>query len=200
MFEVEVISQSETEPVTVEECTDFMRIDSDSANNGSIPLLIASCREKLEGYTNLYFIEKEVNILFSERVFELPYGPLGELKGLTKQLNDETPVTVETDKYYTNGLAFKTLIIKDFDNENGHWWYPIDGSWPIWQGTFPCYEKYTLNCTTGYSDGNLPKNLKHALLLQIDYDYKWQGKQEKEDIAPAAKEQADRFSRNLVLQ
>jgi hypothetical protein len=198
MFQIEVISEDSTEPVTLTEVKDFLRIDSDSSSDDSVlELMIVSCREKLEGFTNLYFIPKEVQIEFSSRVFELPYGPAGAITELTRQVNDETPVVVDPSKYYTTGLAFKTLIIKEFDNEGGGWWYPIDGSWPIWQGTIPCFEKYVLSLTTGYE--TLPKALKHALLLQIDYDYKWQGKQEKEDISPAAVEQASRFSRNLVL-
>jgi hypothetical protein len=97
-------------------------------------------------------------------------------------------------------LQFKTLIIKQWEDDSGNWWYPINGDFPQWQGRYPCNERYVVSMTTGYPDGALPKGLKHALLLQIDYDYKWQGKQEKEDIAPAAKEQANRFSRNLPIQ
>ena len=201
MFEIQIISEPTTEPVTLPEVKDFLRIDADSSDDDSIlELMIASCREKLEGWTGLYFIPKEVKIEFDQRAFEIPYGPTGEITELTRQNNNDTPVVINTDDYYTNGLQFKTLIIKNWDNENGHWWYPIDGSWPIWQGTTPCYEKYVLSLTTGYPEGQLPKGLKHALLLQIDYDYKWQGKQEKDDLSPAALEQASRFSRNLVLQ
>ena len=199
MFEIEVISEDETEPVTVDEVKDFCRLDSDSSDNDTVlELLIASCREKLEGYLNVYFIPKEVKIQFTSRAFELPYGPAGEITELTRQRGDETPIVVADDKYYTDGLQFKTLIIKDWDNDSGYWWYPIGGGWPQWQGPIHCMpEKYVVSMTTGYT--TIPKGLKHALLLQIDYDYKWQGKQEKEDIAPAAKEQANRFSKNLPL-
>ena len=200
-WQIQVISESDTEPVTLAECKDFLRLDSDSSDNDTVlELMIASCREKLEGYTGLYFIPKVVQIEFEQRAFEIPYGPTGTITELTRQHNDETPVVIDTDDYYTNGLQFKTLIIKNFDNDSSNWWYPINGGWPQWQGELPCYEKYVLSLTTGYPDGELPKGLKHALLLQIDYDYKWQGKQEKEDLAPAALEQASRFSRNLVLQ
>lgn len=199
IFEIQVISEG-TEPVTLAEVKDFCRIDSDSSDNNTVlTLMIASCREKLEGHTNLYFIPKVAKIEFTSRVFELPYGPVGTITQLTRQRGDETPVVVATDKYYTDGLQFKTLIIKNWDNDSGYWWYPINGGWPQWQSPRDCImDKYVLSLTTGYV--TLPKALKHALLLQIDYDYKWQGKQEKADLSPAALEQADRFSRNLVLQ
>lgn len=200
-WQIQVISEG-AEPVTLSECKDFLRLDSDSSDNDTVlQLLIASCREKLEGYTNLYFIPKVVRIEFSARAFELPYGPAGTITELTRQIGDETPIVVDTDKYYTDGLEFKTLIIKNWDNDSGWWWYPINGGWPQWQGPRDvCYEKYVVSMTTGYPEGTLPKGLKHALLLQIDYDYKWQGKQEKEDLSPAALTQADRFSRNLPIQ
>ena len=55
MFEIEVISEEETEPVTLTEVKDFCRLDSDSSDNDTVlELLIASCREKLEGYLNVY--------------------------------------------------------------------------------------------------------------------------------------------------
>lgn len=199
MFEIQIISEG-SEPVTLSEVKDFCRIDSDSSDNDQVlSLMIASAREKLEGHLNVYFIPKVAKIEFSSRVFELPYGPTGEITELTRQLGNEMPIIIDSDEYYTDGLAFKTLIIKNYDNDSGGWWYPINGGWPQWQGRKDiCVEKYVLSLTTGYA--NLPKGLKHALLLQIDYDYKWQGKQEKADLAPAALEQANRFSRNLPLQ
>lgn len=202
MFQIQVISEPNTEPVTLSEVKDFLRVDSDSSDNDTVlKLMIASCREKLEGYLNLYFIPKVCKIEFSQHRFELPYGPAGTITQLTRQRGDETPIVVDTDKYYTDGLEFKTLIIKDWENDGGNWWYPINGDIPQWHGPVHCYvEKYVLSLTTGYPDGDLPKALKHALLLQIDYDYKWQGKQEKYDFSPAALEQANRFSRNLPLQ
>ncbi len=200
MFEIQVISESATEPVTLSEVKDFCRLDSDSSDNDTVlSLLIASAREKLEGYLNLYFIAKVVKIEFTSRVFDLPYGPAGAITQVTSQIDDEAAVILTTDQYYTDGLQFKTLIIKDWQNDSGWWWYPVGGGWPVWQRPVNTrLEKYVVSMTTGYT--TIPKALKHALLLQIDYDYKWQGKQEKEDISPAAKEQANRFGRNLPIQ
>jgi len=201
MFEIEIITESITEPVDLATVKDFCRLDSDSSDDDTVlELLIASCREKLEGYLNLYFVPKEVKIQFNERSFILPYGPAGEITEVTRQISDKDPVILLDTQYYTTGLQFKTLIIKQWEDDSGNWWYPINGDFPQWQGRYPCNERYVVTMTTGYPDGLLPKGLKHALLLQIDYDYKWQGKQEKEDIAPAAKEQANRFSRNLPIQ
>lgn len=202
MFQIQVITEAAYEPVTLGEVKDFLRVDSDSSDNDAVlELMIASCREKLEGYLNLYFVAKVCKIEFAQRALELPYGPTGAITQLTRQRGDETPIVVDPDNYYTDGLQFKTLIVKNWDNDNGWWWYPINGGWPQWQGPRNlCLEKYVLSLTTGYPEGELPKALKHALLLQIDYDYKWQGKQEKQDLSPAALTQANRFSRNLVLQ
>lgn len=199
MFEIQVISEG-TEPVTLSEVKEYSRIDSDSSDSDTVlEMLIASAREKLEGFLNVYFMPKVVKIEFTGRVFELPYGPAGTITELTRQVGDETPVTVDTDKYYTDGLAFKTLIIKEWADGLGYWWYPINGGWPQWQGPVHCMtEKYVVSMTTGYEE--LPKLLKHALLLQIDYDYKWQGKEEMNSISPAAQNIASRFSRNLPIQ
>lgn len=198
-WEIQVISEG-AEPVTLSEVKDYCRLDSDSSDNDAVlQMLIASSREKLEGFLNVYFIPKVVKIEFQSRAFELPYGPAGAITQLTRQVGDETPIVVDTDKYYTDGLAFKTLIIKDWANDSGYWWYPINGGLPQWQGPAHCYtEKYVVSMTTGYTA--LPKLLKHALLLQIDYEYKWQGKEEMNSISPAAQNIASRFSKNLPLQ
>lgn len=136
MFEIKVISEG-AEPVNLSEVKEYLRIDSDSSDSDNVlELLITSAREKLEGFLNVYFIPKSVKIEFSSRVFELPYGPAGVITELTRQIGDETPVIVDSDKYYTNGLDFKTLIIKEFDNDYSGWWYPINGGYPQWQGRY----------------------------------------------------------------
>lgn len=197
MFEVKVITDVQAEPVTLDEIKAFCRLDADYTQEDLIlELICASAREKLEGWLNIYLAPKEVEIEFSYPVFELPYGPAGEITGLVRIIESDSPYTEPVTEYHTEGLDFKKLIITEA-SENGHWWYPINGGIPQWQGHIERCEKFIVSLTTGYVV--LPALLKHALLIQIDYDYKAQGAPQLEALSPMSLQKAEQFSKNLVL-
>lgn len=195
-FQVKIIEDIEEEPVTLEEVKSFLRIDADyTAEDTVLDLIITSAREKLEAQLNLAFGIKTLEIQFTGYEIELPYGPTGDIESIYKLKADGTqePDPLTEDDYKIEGLEYKTLLIGNPDGIT--WFYPIAG------GAYPetynneCVSTYNVVYETGFT--TLPKGLKHALLIQIQEDYKLQGMES--GISQAALKMAEKYSRNLVL-
>ena len=141
-----------TEPVTVEEVKNYLRLEGfiDSSESISsefndddvlIANLITSARERLEEFTGLSFIPKTWQIEFTNLAgnFEIPFGPVNTINTV---LDDEGD-SISTDDFTTslNKRVFKT----------------------------PTYENMVMTYEAGYT--TLPKGLKDAMLKEVAYRY-----------------------------
>lgn len=136
-----------TEPVTLSEAKNYCRV-STSADDALITELITQAREAVEKATGLCITSKLVSVWFNNPAsnFEMPFGPM-----------DQT-----TFKLYdvANGgevLPANYKLVGDL--------HP-NLAFPIWN---QLKATYTSGMTT------VPKDLKVAILDQIDFDYENRG-------------------------
>lgn len=191
------------EVVTLDEIKKFSHIDQDYASNDvNLDIMRESAIQKLEGLTNLYFAKREAKIQFYGDVCELPYGPQPVEDAITEVTKNNDPELI-TD-YTVNGLNYKTISIGSGScgcNVTS-WFYPIWGGYPLpWTWTPGQENFYNVSYNTGFGTGGnpLPKALKHAVLMLIDYFVKEQGTTDL-DVPVAIQKLANRFSKNLVIQ
>lgn len=193
-FQVKVLEDISVEPVTLNEVKAFCRIDADyTSDDTTLSLIRSSSREKLEGYLNVFFGVKKVEMQFSGGAIRLPYGPTGNIFSIFNTGDDPYADIA----YKLHGLTFQTLCIDSaFSPE---FFYPMGGSIPqLWRDpNYGIVNTYNLIYNTGYT--LLPSVLKHALLIQIDYDFKNQGLPGMDPLSPIALQKAERFSQNLPL-
>lgn len=193
-FQVKVLEDIVTEPVSLAEVKAWSGIDSDYTSEDTIlQLMIASAREKLEGYLNVFFGVKTIEVQFTGPVFRLPYGPTGTILSF---FNVGTDPYLDTT-YHLHGMTFQTLVIGSSDNSN--YFYPQLGGYPVpWYNQEEHYlNTYNIIYTTGYT--SLPRILKEALLIQIDYDLKTRGMPNMAGLSSVAVQRASRFKQNLPL-
>lgn len=102
-FQVEVIDDLVSEPVTLQEAKDYMRISSD-AEDDLIEELITSARERMEKYTGLSLGEKTLRTywFYFHVPTEIPYGPVTDIISVV----DDNDVELE---YTARGLQYKVL-------------------------------------------------------------------------------------------
>ena len=102
-FQCEIITDLTTEPVTLQEAKDYMRISSDSEND-LIEELITSARERIEKFTGLSLGEKTLRAywFYYHVPSEIPYGPVT----LINSVVDDNDVALE---YTARGLQYKVL-------------------------------------------------------------------------------------------
>ena len=136
-----------TEPVTLAEAKNYCRV-STNADDALITDLITEAREAIERATGLCITNKLVAIWFNNPSgnFTMPFGPMKA--GSFKIYDNTTGNEILAANYFLNGLEFPTL------------------SYPIWNG---------LKATYRSGMDNVPKDLKTAILDQIDFDYENRG-------------------------
>lgn len=102
-FQVEIITDLVSEPVTLQEAKDYMRISSE-AENDLIEELITSARERVEKYTGLSLGQKTLKAywLYFHTPSEIPYGPITAINSVV----DDNDVALE---YTARGLQYKVL-------------------------------------------------------------------------------------------
>ena len=141
-----------TEPVTVEEVKNYLRLEGFIDNSESISsefndddlliaILIRSARERLEEYTGLSLIPKTWEIEFTNLAgnFEIPFGPVNQINTVLDDEGDS--ISTEDFDISNSGRIFKT----------------------------PLYENMVMNYDAGYT--TIPKGLKDAMLKEIAYRY-----------------------------
>lgn len=192
-YQIEVVTDLESEPVTLEETKAWLRIDADFFDDDNIlNSLITGGRELLEKFTNLAFGVKTLKVRFSSNCIDLPYGPTGVIQSVTYVEDDEV---IPEYKYEVRGLTYKSLLFNSA--YDARWFYPIGGGTPqLWEGNLR-HKEIDVVYQTGFDV--LPKALKNALLTQIDYMYKNLGETNLEPLNPVAEKLAFPYSRNLVL-
>lgn len=190
-FQVKILTDVAEEPITLSEVKAFLRIDEDYASDDSIlEMLMTSAREKLEGYTNLAFGVKELEVMFDKVFFNLPYGPTVEILSVEK--NGEE---LAEDKYKITGLTFKSLNMQPelFSNI----FYFDSGAAPEIFIDVVERDTFIVKYLTGYAE--LPVLLKQALLTQVNYEYKSLGEDSAKALSPVAMQLANRYSQNLAI-
>lgn len=204
-FQIINVTDPVTDAVTLDEIKKFSHIDQDYvSNDDNLEIIRDSAVQKLEGALNLYFTERDVMIQFYGNACKLPYGPQPVEDAIIEVTKNDDTDPLDTDKYKVRGLNYKTIVIGDGDCGSNvtSWFYPVWGGWPEpWTGTEGLGDFYNVTYTTGFgSEGNpLPKGLKHAILMLVDYMIKEQGTTDLE-IPKAIIKIANRFSKNLVIQ
>lgn len=136
-----------TEPVTLAEAKNYCRVTT-NADDDLITDLITEAREAVEKATGLCLVTKNVTIWFNNPAsnFMLPYGPMDQT---TFKLYDNVNNTeVAPTNYRLVGGEFPSL------------------NFPIWNQLKATY-------TSGMV--SVPKELKIAILDQINFDYENRG-------------------------
>lgn len=102
-FQIEILTDLTTEPVTLQEAKDYMRISS-NAEDDLIEELITSARERIEKFTGLSLGEKTLKAywFYFHIPAEIPYGPITAINSVV----DDNDVELE---YTARGLQYKTL-------------------------------------------------------------------------------------------
>jgi len=117
-MQVEIITELVSEPVSVAEMRDYLRITT-TVEDTLISSLITSARMRLEKYANLSFGAKTIQVYWDE-VWdwkELPYQP----KATITSVKDKDDVTLVYEERGTPYLQFKTncsngvIVLYDVD-------------------------------------------------------------------------------------
>ena len=135
------------EPVTVEEAKLYCRI-TDSVEDNLIEELIIQSREAIEKVTNLTLVPKIATVWFTNLsgMFQFQYGPIQDFTELLNAEGDE----IDPDNYRLVGGQYPSLAR------------------PMWEQL-----KATYSC--GYPEGEVPTELKIAILDQVSYGYENRG-------------------------
>lgn len=107
VLEVKQVESSVTEPVTVQEAKDWMKVDL-TDDDTLITELITVARKQVEGYLCISLVPKNITAILnnSQGGIELPYGPVASITSV----KDEDDVTLtETDDYVLQGEDYKTI-------------------------------------------------------------------------------------------
>ena len=196
-YQYEFLDTDITEPVTLDEAKAWMRIDADySSEDAIISSLITASRERLELYLNIGLVEHEVLLQWDGYPIKLPFSP-NILVASVQKVGDDDPL--DPDKYNKTGLNEFTLYVKGLGDNGLRFFYSEAGAVSLWSWNNLCNkDRYDVTYTTGYVD-NLPIALKNAILSDVDYMYKNQGRAEMSFISPMALQLCNRYSKNLTL-
>jgi uncharacterized phiE125 gp8 family phage protein len=136
-----------TEPVTLSEAKNYCRV-STTADDSLITDLITQAREAIEKATGLCLTSKLVSVWLNNPGgnVEMPFGPM-----------DKTTFKL----YDTNNGS--EIVAANYNLVGDH--YP--------SLVFPTWNRLKATYTSGFS--SVPKDLKIAILDQIDFDYENRG-------------------------
>ena len=107
VLEVKQVESNPTEPVTLQEAKDWMKVDL-TDDDTLITELIKVARKQVEGYLSISLVPKTITAIFnnSQGGIELPYGPVASITSV----KDEDDVALfETDDYVLHGEDYKTI-------------------------------------------------------------------------------------------
>jgi len=136
-----------TEPVTLAEAKNYCRVTT-SADDALITDLITQARESVEKATGLCITPKTISVWFNNPAgnFNMPFGPMDQ--ATFKLYNISTGLEIVAANYFLVGGEYPNL------------------SFPLWN---------QLKATYRSSMVSVPKDLKVAILDQIDFDYENRG-------------------------
>lgn len=158
VIEVEVVTDLETEPVSLTEVKQHLNLLFDTEESYEfddddtyLTSLITQCRQSLEEYTGLSFAEKTLKAIIRNECgdIEIPAGPVITISSIKDSDGD----TIATTDYTVRGNQFKWV-----------------------ESPAACYLE--LNYTAGYT--TIPAPLKRAILEEIAFRYNNRGDQQQE--------------------
>lgn len=134
------------EPVTLQEAKDYCRVTT-TADDALITNMITEAREAIERVAGLSLIPKTAVVFFKNNQgnFELPYGPV---KNISEIYDVRQSQVIATTQYLLVGSQYPSLV-------------------------YPTYDILRATYTTGFDV--VPKDLKIAILDQINYSYENRG-------------------------
>lgn len=199
-YQIKVITDVVTEPVTLAEVKAWCRIDADYvAPDTILSMMMVSARELLEQETNIGFAPRVLELQWNGCPVEMPYSPTGAITSVTDKDGD----AVTTDDYTVSTEQAKSIYINSVCGNlgNAEFFYGIDQTVSLWTWNYTdfCDSLYKCVYTTGYEIAKLPKPLKQAILTQIDYMYKQQGQPSNSIVSEQALLLCKGYSRNLIL-
>jgi len=162
IIQSKVITQPQSEPVTVAEARQHLRIDGTDEDT-YIDILIKVARQLCEQYSGLSFITQQREIKLDRfpcaKTIEIPYGPVQTIDDFVYIDNNgySQPLTEDTD------------FIVDIHSSPARVQYV--NSWP---STLDRFSSVTIAYTSGYANDDhdpVPEVIKQAMLLQIGSMY-----------------------------
>lgn len=184
VIEVEVVTDLETEPVTLVEVKQHLNLQFDTAgsyefddDDTKLTALITQCREELERYTGLSFAPKTLKAILRNDCgdIEIPSGPVAAITNIKDVDGNELTVTTQ---YVVKGNKFKWI-----------------------ESPLSCYLE--VNYTAGYE--TLPAGLKRAMLEEIAFRYANAGDQQQQyaaatvSLCQSALELASMYKRTSLI-
>lgn len=149
------VSESGSEPVTLSEMRNWMRLDpTDTSDDSLITGLIIAARQHIENIASVTLISKVYSTLFEVTgvdhkfwVVKLPFGPL---------------VSVASVKYQDGINSWNTLV--------------ADEDYEIYEGKLLLYRQgvYRVQYSTGF--GTIPFDLKNDIMTLVSWMYENRGK------------------------
>lgn len=166
---VEFSEESDTEPVTVAEVKNWIRItvpDEDVL----LAELNTTARQQCEHYLNISLIERTVIAILQNELgnIELPFGPVDEIEELT----DSTGANIAITDTTFGGQQFKWL--RGSSESSGT---PRNNFYS------PCNTYVTVTYSAGYPDG-IPEVFKTAILNQAAWVYTQRGDEKADGLSP----------------
>lgn len=150
-----LISDSATEPVSLTEMRNWMRLDpTDTSDDSLIMELISAARQHIENLASLTIVGKVYSTSFEvsgtnhpQWIIKLPYGPL---------------VSVNSVKYQEGINSFSTLV--------------LDSDYEVYDGKLLIYKQgnYRVEYSTGF--GSIPYDLKNDVMTLTAWMYENRGK------------------------
>ncbi len=136
-----------TEPVTLQQCKDWMKLGTGATEDALITQLITTARLMCEQYLNISLISRTVTAVLNNSCggIYFPYGPVNTITSITDF--DGNVLMVDGD-YKISGTMFKQLLT-------------------------PKENRLTCIYTAGYT--TLPVEFKNAILQQVFYMYNNRG-------------------------
>jgi hypothetical protein len=171
-MEIEIITDIEQEPLTLDEVRKYLRITTTSQDD-VLEMLITSARERLERYTNLNFGVKTMKVRWDslnslQYGQELPYQPNAVIDTVLDDDDNEID-------YEEKGLNYKKIYLIGTEGVN-------------------------VTYDSGFE--TLPSGLKNALLKEIATEYENRDNitfESSQLMSNDAQALAYRFSRNLLF-
>ena len=157
----QITVQPATEPITLEEAKEHLRVDF-SEEDDYINTLIKTARKYCESYTNKYFITQtwRQNLDFFPRVIDLKVNPVISLTSLKYYDTTETQQTITDDS---------DNFQKDFLDDVGSIHEGLVNAFPSVGNTINPIEIITV---CGYGDASdVPNDIKHAMKILISHLY-----------------------------
>ncbi len=152
-----VITQPESEPVTIAEAKQHLRVDGTDEDT-YINMLIKVSRQMCESYSGLSFLTQQREIKldrFPCGNIYLPYGPVQSVDDFVYFDGDDVSQVMVVNDNYTLDLSYQPARIQRVE------------SWPT---VYSKMSSVVISYTAGYANDDhdpLPEVIKSAILLQL---------------------------------